>query len=206
MKHLFMRTLTGVVVLGILLLLGTSPGHAVPYTFTAILNGTSEVPVNASTATGVATVILDDFFHTLDINMTFSGLTANATAAHIHCCVAPTANASVATTTPSFPGFPASISGAYSHTFDTSDASTFSSTFLINNGGTVAGAETALLVGLQAGMAYFNIHTVNFPGGEIRGNFPASAPVPEPSTLLLLGSGLVGLVAWRRKWQRKLNA
>lgn len=36
------------------------------------------------------------------------------------------------------------------------------------------------------GRAYFNIHTVMFPGGEIRGHIA----VPEPVTLLLLLGGL----------------
>ena len=35
--------------------------------------------------------------------------------------------------------------------------------------------------------SYFNIHSGAFPGGEIRGFL---APVPEPTTMLLLGSGL----------------
>jgi len=39
------------------------------------------------------------------------------------------------------------------------------------HGGTAAGAEAALVGGLAAGQAYFNIHTSPFPGGEIRGQF-----------------------------------
>ena len=66
--------------------------YADPITFTAILSGLNENPVNASPATGLATVILDPTAHLLRIDVSFSGLGSNATAAHIHCCTSPPNN------------------------------------------------------------------------------------------------------------------
>ena len=57
---------------------------------------------------------------------------------------------------------------------------------------------------LLAGRAYINFHTVQFPGGEIRGAILASsANTPEGgTTLVLLAGALLGLCAVRRVWMR----
>jgi len=97
-------------------------------------------------------------------------LTTPNTAAHIHCCVAPPGNTGVATTVPTFTGFPGGVTaGTYSHSFNMLDASSYNPTFITSHGGTVATAEAALLAGMRAGQSYLNIHTMQFTGGEIRG-------------------------------------
>jgi len=91
-------------------------------------------------------------------------------------------------------------SGAYdSPTFDLTQASSWNPAFITSHGGTLASAEAALLQAAFDGKAYLNIHTSYKPGGEIRGFLTLAQPVPEPSTLLLLGSGLIGLAGYGRK-------
>ena len=169
------------------------PTYAVPITYQGLLNGANENPANGSAGLGFALVTIDVDAHTLQIEVSFSDLTGPVIAAHIHCCTNPPGNIGVATQTPSFVGFPAAPSGTYFHIFDTTLASTFSAGFINNNGG-VAGAEAALAAGLANGQAYFNIHTPNFPGGEIRAFL---SPVPEPGSIVLLGAGLLGLAGAR---------
>jgi len=164
--------------------------------YTAALSGANENPATPSAGTGNSTVTLDTTTHTLQVIVSFSGLTSGTTASHIHCCVAPNGNAGVATTTPTFAGFPLGVtSGSYNQTFDTLAASTWNPAFIAANGGTPASAEATLAAGLSAGQAYLNIHTTNFPGGEIRGFLLAasvtSAVVP---TLSQWAIGLLGVL------------
>jgi hypothetical protein len=165
--------------------------------YTADMNGATEVPSNASTAFGFTELMVDTTADTLQVDITYSGLTGGPpAAAHIHCCAPPGTNVGVAV---GFPGFPATTSGAYSHLFNLLDASIYTSTFLSGfGGGTAAGAEAALLKGFVEGQAYSNIHNAVFPGGEIRGQLHV---VPEPTTwtLMILGFGLAGAAMRRRR-------
>ena len=73
----------------------------------------------------------DTLTNEMTVNVTFSGLTTATTAAHIHCCVAPPGNAGVATTTPTFPGFPLGVTaGTYSQTFDMTAPASYNPAFV----------------------------------------------------------------------------
>ena len=182
-------------------LLGVAPPvHAQSITYSVVLDGLSESPPNASPGIGSGTVIYDPAAHTLALSVSFSGLIGTTSASHIH---GPTltpfaGTAGVATTTPSFVGFPLGVtSGSFSNTLDLTLSSSYNPSFITANGGTTASAEAALFAAMNTGRAYWNIHSGTFPGGEIRG-FLA---VPEPSTYLLISVGALGGLGtyqWRR--------
>lgn len=139
-------------------------------TYYVSLSGAAEVPPNNSAGTGNALVTISGNFMRVQAN--FSGLTGNTTASHIH---APTATAGVgtagvATTTPTFTGFPLGVkAGTYDHTFDMTLASSYNPAYVTANGGTPASAFTALKAAMSTGKSYLNIHSSFAPGGEIRG-------------------------------------
>jgi CHRD domain len=149
----------------------TAPASAATFVFTGTLSGANEVPANSSTATGTFTATLDDVANSISVAITFAGLSANASAGHIHCCAAVTANAPVIV---GFAGFPGATSGTYSNSF--------------------TGISVTNVNGIKAGLSYINIHSQQFPGGEIRGQLAAVSAVPEVATwgMMIVGFGMVG--------------
>jgi len=181
------------------ILLTGSSMYASVVTYVVNLDGPSESPANASPGIGFATITIDSILNTLRVQLSFSGLLGNTTASHIH---SPTPSpftgaAGVATTTPSFAGFPLNVtSGTFDNTLDLTLASSYNPAFVTANGGTTASAEAALLAGIATGEAYLNIHTSVVPGGEIRGFLVA---VPEPATLGFVGLALAVLLVFGRR-------
>jgi hypothetical protein len=179
------------------MLLAVSGAQAQTYSFASGLGPEAA----GATGNGAVLVDFDVGAQTLSLDSIWFGLSGTTTVAHIHCCTATpgTGTVGVAVTPGTLPGFPTGVTfGSYSVTLDLTQASTFTTGFLAGpGGGTVAGASAALLAGLNAGSAYFNVHSTAFPAGEIRGFLQ---PVPEPATwgMLALGCLAVGAAARRR--------
>jgi hypothetical protein len=116
-----------------------SPAAAEMVAYKAQLAGASEVPPNNSAGTGTAQVNVDTEKKEVSWTITFSGLSGDATAAHFHGPAAAGENAGPAI----------DISGK------------------IESG--TSPLTDAQLADLEAGRLYINIHTAQFPDGEIRG-------------------------------------
>lgn len=130
------------------LLLSAAPVYAEVLSFTANLIGAAEVPPNESTGAGTVTADFDTDTMLFKWTVTFEGLSGAATAAHFHGPAAPDENAP--------PVVP--IEGMLESP--------------------IAGEATLTeeqAADLQAGKWYFNIHTAEYPDGELRGQLPAFA-------------------------------
>jgi hypothetical protein len=112
--------------------------------FKASLSSAQEVPTNNSIGTGFGTVQLNDAGTQATVNLRFTGLTSNQTASHIH------GNAAAGTNAPVL--FNIGATGGTGGVLPT---------VTIN-------VTPQQVADLRAGRWYFNVHTANNPGGEIR--------------------------------------
>jgi hypothetical protein len=145
--------------------------------FQTQLTGSQENPPNASPATGWGTATLDLSTNFFVFNDSWTGLSAPATASHIHSPALAGSNAGVIIPFTAANGFIAgTTSGSVSYS------------------GTLTSTQATQLLG---GFFYVNVHTTNFPGGEIRGQITAT-PVPEPSTYAVGAGAVLLLVVGRR--------
>lgn len=121
-------------------------------TFTAYLSGAQQVPAAATSATGYARIFVNESAGTMSFSVVFNGLSSAQTASHIHAPAAIGANAPVAINFGAIGGTSGTITGN-------------------------ANITPTQLAQLRAGQGYVNVHTSNFPGGEIRGQIARPRPV-----------------------------
>ena len=142
---------------------GEIRGQICPVNLQAELSGAREPSLVATGARATANLSLVG--NQLTFNLTYSGLSGPATAAHIHGPAGPTQNGSVLIDLTPFNG------GSF------------------GTRGSLSGTTTltpAQLLAVVDGLTYINFHTAAYPGGEIRGQIlPHASAVP--ATVVLSG-------------------
>jgi hypothetical protein len=144
----------------------------------AVLEPTHEVPALSSTASGSFTATLDEDEQTITYELTYQNLEAAPLQAHIHlgqrgvnggisvflCGNPPNVPPATAPTPPACPAAPATVTGKLTAADIIGPAAQgiAPTTATTNEFGELVRA-------LRSGVTYANVHSVKYPGGEIRG-------------------------------------
>lgn len=147
-----------------------------PIDIIANLRGFDEVPAITSFGGGTLTATLSEDLTELNWELTYSGLSAPVTQAHIH-FAQPGVNGGIMVF------FCSNLDNGPSGTPLCPDSGTLSGTFtaadIVNSAATQgipAGNFFRFQRALRQGVTYANVHTTRFPGGEIRGQVNVTSP------------------------------
>ena len=163
---------------------------------------TNSPPV--SSATGSFTLDYNSTLNDLTYSLTFSGLTSDATMAHIH-LGAPGQTGAIL-----FILFDYGMPPSTATTGETVTGTLTVANFMPDS---VDGISTfaQAISAIESGDTYVNVHSTNYPAGEIRGQIinggtggsggasSSSAPEPTTASLLLIGGGLGAFGLIRRQ-------
>lgn len=168
-----LRFITASVVVIVSLCLFANPVQAVVFDLSSIIDGLQTVPPTGSPGIGTGVMTYDDVSGQLDWDISWGGLSGLVTVMHFHGPAPPGSNAGVRVNI-------GVISGTTSPTIGSSVISAVEAADLLND------------------LWYINIHTAQFPGGEIRGQVLL---VPEPAGMALVASGILtaGFLVRRRR-------
>jgi len=180
-----------------LLFLAAPTGVLAAETFTADLSGANQVPPVTADGTGDATVTISDDGQSVSWDISYSGLTGDPAAGHIHFGAADVAGPVMipfATVTPT----------GSSGTFAAAD---------YQAGEGLPADWGGVLAAIRDGNAYVNIHTAANPPGEIRGQLQGAGGMPRTDTetvlpaksdattlVLLIATAMLALVIGRRRF------
>lgn len=163
-----------VIAIALSALAGSASADLIAFNFG--MSGAQEVPANNSPAFGAGQLLYDTTTQTFDLDVHVFGIAlADVTASHLH--TAPV-------------GVPGPVAVGLTPTQGAWLADGLGIRLQLNNI-SIGAFENDLF----SGNIYINLHTVTFPGGEIRGQLPA---VPAPGTLALAGAGLLAATRRRR--------
>ena len=169
MRKLVVVVLVGVVALSAAVGVQAFADKAKHDVKTVHLSGYNETPAINTLASGSFSAKIDDKAQTISYTLSYSGLSSQVAQAHIHFGnrfssqgVALFLCTNLGNGPAGTPACPGTTSGTVSGTLHPADVRP------IANQGLAAGDWDSAVRAIRAGVAYANVHTATWPGGEIR--------------------------------------